>query len=248
VCAVGAAFSLREGIDELIRPSATSSFAVAYVVLAISTVLDLVSIRQSAGQLAREARQNHREFLEQSRVTSEPSLRAVFVEDAVSIGGDAAAFAALALNQITGSSIPQAVAAVLIALVIIGVSLRLIQRSHDFLVGAWAGAAGGPQGRDVAGFTQPFRPAEEERARAFVLGFPGVTAIRQLLFTFAGPGQVWIVARVDIDNGIRGAQVKALVRGIESGLKHESENVYRVDIVPIGGPQALPQPTACDQT
>ena len=248
VFAVGAAFSLREGIDELIRPSATSSFAVAYVVLAISTVLDLVSIRQSAGQLARQARQNHREFLEQSRVTSEPSLRAVFVEDAVSIGGDAAAFAALALNQITGSSIPQAVAAVLIALVIIGVSLRLIQRSHDFLVGAWAGAAGGPQGRDVAGFTQPFRPAEEERARAFVLGFPGVTAIRQLLFTFAGPGQVWIVARVDIDDGIRSAQVKALVRGIESGLKHESENVYRVDIVPIGGPQALPQPTACDQT
>ena len=41
VCA--AAFSLREGIDELIHPSATSSFAVAYVVLAISTVLDLVS-------------------------------------------------------------------------------------------------------------------------------------------------------------------------------------------------------------
>ncbi len=46
----GAAFSLREGIEELIHPSATSSFAVAYVVLAISTVFDLVSFRQSAGQ------------------------------------------------------------------------------------------------------------------------------------------------------------------------------------------------------
>ena len=48
----GAAFSLRDGILELIHPSATSSFAVAYVVLAISTVLDLMSIRQSAGQMA----------------------------------------------------------------------------------------------------------------------------------------------------------------------------------------------------
>jgi divalent metal cation (Fe/Co/Zn/Cd) transporter len=37
----------------------------------------------------------------------------------------------------------QGVAAVLIALVLIRVSLRLIQRSHDFLVGAWTGAAGG---------------------------------------------------------------------------------------------------------
>jgi divalent metal cation (Fe/Co/Zn/Cd) transporter len=240
VFVAGAAFSLREGIDELIHPSATSSFAVAYAVLAISTVFDLVSFRQSAGQMARQARRYHREFLEESRITSEPSLRAVFLEDAVSIAGDVTAFAALALNQITGSSIPQGVAAVLIALVIIRISLRLIQRSHDFLVGAWAGAAGGPQGRDVTGFTQPFRPAEEEKARAFLLGYPGVTAIRQLLATFVGPGQVWIVARVDIDDGLRGAQVKALARGIESGLKHESENVYRVDIVPMGGPQALP--------
>jgi hypothetical protein len=63
----------------------------------------------------------------------------VFLEDAVSIAGDVIAFAALALNQVTGSSVPQGVAAVLIALVMIRVSLRLIQRSHDFLVGAWAG-------------------------------------------------------------------------------------------------------------
>jgi cation diffusion facilitator family transporter len=235
----GAAFSLRDGIEELIHPSATSSFAVAYVVLAISTVLDLMSIRQSAGQMSRRARRFHREFLEESRVTSDPSLRAVFIEDAVSVGGDVLALAALALNQITGSSIPQGVAAVVIALVLIRFSLRLISRSHDFLVGAWTGAAGGPQGRDVAGVTQPLRPAEVDRARALVLGYPGVTAIRQLLFTFVGPNRVWIVARVDIDDDLRGAQVKALVRGIESGLKHESEYVYRVDVVAIGRAQAV---------
>ena len=45
--------------------------------------------------------------------------------------------AALALNQITGSSVPQGVAAVLIGLVLIRTSLRLGKRSHDFLVGAW---------------------------------------------------------------------------------------------------------------
>jgi hypothetical protein len=55
------------------------------------------------------------------------------------------ALAGLALNQITGSAIPQGVAAVLIALVLIRLSLRLIQRSHDFLVGTWVGAGGGPR-------------------------------------------------------------------------------------------------------
>jgi hypothetical protein len=61
-----------------------------------------------------------------------------------------------------------------------------------------------------------------------------------LLFTFVGPGRLWIVARIDIDDGLGGDQVKALVRGIESGMKHEAEEVYRVDVVPIGGSQALP--------
>jgi len=54
--------------------------------------------------MARQARRHRREFLEESRVTSQPSLRAVFLEDAVSIAGDVTAFAAVALNQVTGSS------------------------------------------------------------------------------------------------------------------------------------------------
>lgn len=237
VFVTAAAFSLRAGIEELIHPSATSSFTVAYIVLAISTVLDLVSFRQSAGQMVSRARRYHREFLAESRVTSDPSLRAVFVEDAVSVSGDVIAFAALALNQITGSSIYQGVAAVLIALVLIRVSLRLIQRSHDFLIGTWAGGASGPEGQDVAGVTQPLRPADEERVRAFLLEYPGVTAIRELLFTFVGPGRLWIVARINVDAGLRGGQVTALVRGIESGMKHEDKDVYRVDVVPVGEAQ-----------
>jgi hypothetical protein len=55
-----------------------------------------------------------------------------------------------------------------------------------------------------------------------------------MLFTFVGPGQVWLVARVDVDGGLSGAQVESLVRGIESGMKR-SEDIYRVDVVPIGG-------------
>jgi len=35
-------------------------------------------------------------------------------------------------------------------------------------------------------------------------------------------------------NQMRGPQVEALVRGIESGLKQEAEEIYRVDVVPIG--------------
>jgi cation diffusion facilitator family transporter len=230
----GAAFSLRDGINELIHPSATSSFAVAYVVLAISTVLDLVSIRQSAGQLITRGRFYSRGLLEESQVTSDPALRAVFVEDAVSVSGDLLAFVALGLNQITGSSAPQGVAAVLIGLLLIRISLRLVKRSHDFLVGVWV-LTPGIQQTEPDDLTQPIGPTEVERLQRFISAYPGVTGIRELLVNFIGPGRVWIVARVEIDGDLRGTQVESLVRDIESSMKQESESVYRVDIVPIGG-------------
>ncbi|HMK99475.1 MAG TPA: cation transporter [Acidimicrobiales bacterium] len=76
VFAGGAVFSLREGIEELIHPGVTSSFTVAYVVPAVATGFDLLSIRQSAGQVIRRAR-FHRRLLAESRATSDPTLRTV---------------------------------------------------------------------------------------------------------------------------------------------------------------------------
>jgi len=269
VLVAGAAFSLRDGITELIHPSGTSSFAVAYVVLAISAVFDLVSLHQSGGQMSDLTRRAKRvveeagaaavlptgrddkadagpvdvgrihdrdddrlrtggqdlqlqDLLHQSAVTSNPTLRAVFVGDLVAVSGDALALVGLALNQITGSSIPQGVAAVLIGLLIIRAGLRLVARGHELLLG------------------QPLQPTDEEKLRAFLLAYPGVTAIRELLAMFISPGQVWVVARLDIDDQLRGDQVESLVSGIAAAAKQESENIYRVDVVPIDATQATP--------
>jgi divalent metal cation (Fe/Co/Zn/Cd) transporter len=212
----GAAFSLREGISDLIHPSATSSFTVAYVVLGICTIFDLVSLRQSAHQMSVEARLANRNLLDQSAATSDPSLRAVFNEDAVSIAGDVFALAGLALSQIIGSSIPQALAAVLIALVLIRISLRLVKRNHDFLLG------------------QPIPASDRDRVRDFLLAYDGVTTIRELLVTYIGPGQVWVLARINIADDLRSSQITSLVRGIETEMQRQSPYIYRVDIVPVG--------------
>ncbi len=116
-----------------------------------------------SGPMTRRAHRYHRGLLDESRVTSDPALRAVFVEDAVSVSGDVITLAALALNQITGSSIPQGVAAVLIGLVLIRTSLRLVKRSHDFLVGAWPLTPAAAGGGDADGSaTQPLTPADEQ--------------------------------------------------------------------------------------
>jgi cation diffusion facilitator family transporter len=244
VLVAGALFSLREGIEELIHPSVTSRFAVAYVVLAIATVFDLTSFRQSAGQMSNRARRRNVSLLSESQATSDSSLRTVFLQDTVSVLGDLMAFAALGLNQITASSIPQGIVAVLIGVMLIHTGGRLVQRSHDFLVGAWlltSPAPEPPRRWVLPPVTQPFQPSDEEGFRTFLLGYPGVTAIRELLVTFVGPNRLWVIAHLEIDNNLRGDQVTSLVRDIiASGLRHESEAIYRVDIVPIGGAKVVP--------
>jgi cation diffusion facilitator family transporter len=240
VLVAGALFSLREGIEELIHPSVTSRFAVAYVVLAIATVFDLISFRQSSGQMRNRARRRNVSLLAESQTTSDPSLRTVFLQDAASVSGDLMALAGLGLDQITGSSIPQGIVAVLIGLLLIQAGFRLVQRSHDFLVGAWLlPAPQGPRRRVLPPVTRPLQPSEEERLRTFLLGQPGVAAIGELLVTFVGPGRVWVIAHLEIDNNLSGDQVTSLVRDIDSRLRHGSEDIYRVDIVPIGGAEAL---------
>jgi hypothetical protein len=67
-----------------------------------------------------------------------------------------------------------------------------------------------------------------------------VAAIRELLVTFLGPGRVWVIVHLEIDHNLHGDQITSLVRGIDSGLKHESEYIYRVDVVPISGAKAAP--------
>jgi cation diffusion facilitator family transporter len=218
----GAAFSLREGVSELIHPSTTSSFIVAYVVLGVSAIFDLVSLRQSAHQMIVEARVANQSVLDQAATTSDPSLRGVFDEDAVSVAGDVFALIGLGLSQVTGSSIPQAIAAVLIALVLIRISLRLVRRNHDFLLG------------------QPIRAHDRDRIRSFLLDYPGVTAVGELLVTYLGPNQVWVLARIDIEDDITSGQVTSLVRGIEVGIKRQSDHIYRVDIVPFGAERLGP--------
>ena len=216
VFVAGAAFSLREGVLELLHPIRDAAFLAVYVVLAISTVLDSLSLYQAVRQLRLEARLFHRDFLDQVMLTSDPTVRAVFAEDAAAIAGDLIGFVGVGLHQTTGSSIPEGVAAVLIGALLVGVGWQLARRNRDFLLGEQA------------------PPSAIDAVRGFLLVFPGVVSIQELLVTFVGPRQLWVVARVDIDDALTGREVEQLARTIETGLQHESNFIRRVDVVPIG--------------
>jgi len=216
VFVTGALLSIRQGVHELLDPGESTSFLVAYVVLAISLVLESVSLWRAYRQLRGEAMEFGREFTEHFRLSSDPIARAVLAEDAAAVAGNLIAGAGIGLRQLTGSHLPDGVAAVLIGLILGWVALELARTNGDFLIGRRA-------------------PANiEADLRRVITGLRGVTGIAELLVTFLGPRQVRVLARVDIDDGLGGAAVKSLIGEIEDTLLRSSPYVVRVDVVPDG--------------
>lgn len=212
----GSLLSIREGIQELLHPAAVSSFVAGYVVLAVAVTMDGLSFRQAYRQLRREAAELDRDFGTHFLLTSDPVTRAVFLEDAAAMSGGAVAAAGLALRQATGSHAPDAVAAIVIGLILAYVAVQLTRRNRDFLVGEQA-------------------PDQiKARVRETILAQPGVVALTELVVTFVGPRRLWVVGRVDIEDTLTGRDVELLVRTTEHVLQESSETIVRADIVTVG--------------
>jgi cation diffusion facilitator family transporter len=214
VFVTGSLLSFRQGIEELLRPAPTKSFGPAYLVLFVSVCLESISLRRAYHQIENEARTLSRDFLEHLDMTSDPIARAVFAEDAAAVLGNLIAALGLGLQQWTGSTIPDAVAALLIGAVLAFVAFQLARHNGDFLIGRQASV-------DI-----------RSRIGAILAAKPGIVAVEELVVTFLGPRQLWIVARIDIEDTLSGARVEQMIAETACALKAESPFISRVDLVP----------------
>ena len=130
--------------------------------------------------------------------------------------GNLIAFAGIALHQTTGSAIPDGIAAILVGLLLGFVAFQLAKRNGDILIGGQAAAA------------------LRRKIGIMIAAQPGIVAVTELVVTFIGPRQAWVVARVAIDESIDGCGVQKLVRATETLLRRKSPVIVRVDIVPRG--------------
>jgi cation diffusion facilitator family transporter len=210
----GALLSVREGISELLHASPVASPTVAYAVLGVSFCLDGMSLVRAYRQLRAEATTLDREFLEHLDITSDPVARAVFAEDAVSVAGNLVAAGGIALHQITGSPIPDAVAALVIGVCLGIVALDLARRNRDFLVG-----------REAA-------PSVRMRLNELIARQDGVARVGELLVTYVGPRRLWVVARLDVDHTLDASSLDSLLSRVQSSVHSEMPAVVRVDLTP----------------
>ena len=199
--AVGAGVSVTHGIQELISPEPASDFIVAYVVLAISFVLEGVSFAQAWRQSRAGAREQERDLLEHLLRTTDPTVRAVFFEDAAALIGILIAATGIGLHQATGSVVPDAVGSILVGVLLGVVAILLIGRNRAFLVGEIAD----PQVRDIV-------------LRA-ILDQPEVDRVTSLYLEVMGVRRFLVVGAVDLVGDAAEHEAAHLLATLESRLR-----------------------------
>ncbi|HEV7166469.1 MAG TPA: cation transporter [Micrococcaceae bacterium] len=197
----GAVVSFMHGIQQLITPEPASDFVVAYVVLAVSFVLEGISFSQAWRQAHRMANRLNRATLEHVVNSSNPTMRAVFAEDAAALIGLGIAFAGVLAHQLTGNAVPDALGSILVGVLLGVVALILIDRNRRFLVGE-------PVQRDV-----------DRLAVGMLLERPEIERVTYMHLEFVGPERLYLVAAVDMTGDFSETHVAVELRRVERELE-----------------------------
>lgn len=199
----GAVVSVTHGVQELLDPEPATDFGIAYLVLAIAFVLEGLSFTQSVVQARRGAMKYRRTTLDYAVNGSNATLRAVLAEDAAALVGLLLAFLGILLHQLTGDATYDAIGSILIGLLLGIVAIVLINRNRRYLVGA----------------TPPERSRTE--AGTALLAAREIDRITYLHLEFVGPGQLFLVAAVDLVGDRREEDVAVTLRRLERQIEEQ---------------------------
>jgi len=193
----GGAVSVTRGVQELIHPEPAGRFVIGYIVLAVSFLLEGASFLQSARQARSEATELQRDLIEHVMATSDPTLRAVFAEDAAALAGLVIAAAGLAAHQLSGSAIPDAVASIGVGLLLGVAAIVLINQNRRFLVG------------------QEADPRVRSAVLQALLDLPEVARVTYLRLEIVGPRTVFVTGDVDLTGDDTESHVAVRLRALE---------------------------------
>jgi cation diffusion facilitator family transporter len=206
----GAVFSVIQGIAELSSSSEESSPLIAYVVLAAAFVAEAISwvraYRQTKSQ-AQAAGMPLRRFVRESR---DPTVKTVLSEDSAALVGLVLAFAGVGLHQLTGDHRWDAYASILIGVLLAFVAVALGRDTKGLLLGEAA------------------LPHERRTLEDTINAHEHVTGVVEVLTMALGPNSLLVAARVDVADGLSGADLERISRDIDDRLKQEVPSVTQV--------------------
>ncbi|MFQ5773878.1 MAG: cation diffusion facilitator family transporter [Kiloniellaceae bacterium] len=210
IFATGAGVSIYEGVVKLRHPEPLTNAYVNYGVIGLALVFELGS--WAVAYRAFRARKGPHDYFTAIRISKDPTLFTVLMEDSAAVLGLLIALAGIALAEATGTPALDGVASILIGLVLAAVAAFLAYETKGLLIGEAADAA------LIAG------------VRRIVAQETGVGGINEILTMHMGPRDVLLNLSVDFRRGLSSDQVEEAISALERRLKSAHPEITRVFI------------------
>ena len=211
----GAVFSVSHGVNALRHPHAVESFGLSVAVLVGALIFEcfsfLVAIREfNRGRGSRSVWRSLRE-------TKDAALLVILFEDSAAVAGLVVALAGVIASYLTGAPLWDALASIVIGLLLAGVALILAFETKALLIGEAAGR------RDRA------------TIRAMVLAHSNVEQVRRLLTMHLGPEEILVNLDVELVDDLSGQEVHQTVEDVEKAIRGALPAAKNIFVETTGG-------------
>jgi cation diffusion facilitator family transporter len=228
IFATGAGLSVYEGVVHLRAPEPPQDPTVAYVVLAISFLLEGASWYTAMRGFARA--KGEQGWWQAIRRSKDPPAFIVLFEDTAAMAGLVLAGAGVWLSRTMNDGRWDGAASIAIGLVLGVVAILLARESKDLLIGERAS------------------PRLIAAIRDAISGRPEVSGVGEVLTIHLGPRSVFVAASVDFVDSVPAGAVERLIAEVEAGLRRDWPEIASLYIKPralegAGEPPFLPPPS-----
>lgn len=210
IFAVGSGISIYEGIHRLIEPAPLQNILVNYIVLGLALLFEgaawsfaLREFRRAKGDLG---------YIEAVRRGKDPSLFVILFEDSAAMLGLLVALISTALTQITGNITFDAIASIVIGLILAGTAFWLALETKSLLIGESA------NNHVVQGI------------RKLAQNIDDIDHVNEVLTMHMGPDFILVNISVEFRDEATSNEIEDAVALLDEAIKQEYENVQRVFI------------------
>jgi cation diffusion facilitator family transporter len=208
VFALGAGVSIYEGVQHLRHPVTVENPLVNYIVLGIAMIFEGAAWAFAFKEFS--AGKGKWTYLEAVSRGKDPTTFVVLFEDSAAMLGLLVAFAGIALAQLTGIPYFDALASIIIGLLLAGTAIWLAYETKGLLIGESANRWIVEGVRELAGSME------------------FVEHVNEVLTMHFGPQYILVNISLDVRNDTPAGSVEKLVAGLDCEIKANYANVKRV--------------------
>jgi cation diffusion facilitator family transporter len=208
IFSVGAGISLYEGIQHLRHPSEMASPHINYIVLGFALLFESAAWYIAWREFS-QAR-GKRGYLEAIRHGKDPSLFVVLFEDSAAMLGILVAFGGVWLTALTGSHIYDAVASILIGVILALTAAWLAYETKGLLIGESAD-------REVV-----------RGIRELAQAHPRILRTNEVLTMHIGPRYILVNLSVEFRDEATAVEIEQVVAGLDRQIKQRWPRVRRI--------------------